>query len=125
MIYRKPNGDLNLDIDAVVKKYPEIAGASGDDAEQRVVSVALVPYLIEELNLQRAGIEKLIEHVSGDGIVLGTIEGNFERYKVEVEEVAKLKEHIKSNRKLIKVSLILLTLNASITLSAIAAFLAS
>ena len=125
MIYRKPNGDLNLDIEAVVKKYPEIIYAGDDDAEQRVISVALVPYLIEELNLQRAGIEKLIEHVSGDGIVLGTIEGNFERYKAEVEEVAKLKEHIKSNRKLIKVSLILLTLNASITLSAIAAFLAS
>ena len=49
MIYRKPNGDLNLDIDAVVKKYPEIAGASGDDAEQRVISVALVPYLIEDI----------------------------------------------------------------------------
>jgi len=49
MIYRKPNGDLNLDIDAVVKKYPEIAGASGDDAEQKVISVALVPYLIMEM----------------------------------------------------------------------------
>ena len=47
--YRKPNGDLNLDIDAVVKKYPEIAGASGDDAEQRVISVALVPYLIQDI----------------------------------------------------------------------------
>ena len=126
MIVRKPNGDLNLDIEAVVKKYPEIAGASDDDAEQRVISTALIPYLIQELNLQRACIEKLIEHTSGDGIVLGTIEeGNFERHKVEVEEVAKLKEHIKSNKKLIKVSLVLLTLNASITLSAIAAFLAS
>ena len=49
MIVRKPNGDLNLDIDKVVKKYPEIVGASGDDAEQRVISVALVPYLIQDI----------------------------------------------------------------------------
>ena len=49
MIYRKANGDLNLDIEAVVKKYPEIIYASDDDAEQRVISVALVPYLIEDI----------------------------------------------------------------------------
>ena len=49
MIYRKPNGDLNLDIDAVLEKYPELAGATDDDAEQKVISVALVPYLIMEM----------------------------------------------------------------------------
>lgn len=59
MIYRKPNGDLNLDIDKVLEKYPELAGATDDDAEQKVISIALVPYLIREIELQRQILENI------------------------------------------------------------------
>jgi len=50
---RKPNGDLNLDIDSVIETYPEIAGSKCDDEEQKAISVALVPYIIEEMKSLR------------------------------------------------------------------------
>jgi len=48
--YKKPNGDLNLDIESVIATYPEIAGSKCDDEEQKAISVALVPYIINKLN---------------------------------------------------------------------------
>lgn len=47
--YRKDNGDLNIDIESVLEIYPEIVGSKCDDAEQKAISVALIPYLIEEM----------------------------------------------------------------------------
>lgn len=54
----KENGDLNLDIESVVEEIPVIRGATDDSAEQRAVSVALMPYVLEELKRQDSGRAK-------------------------------------------------------------------
>lgn len=58
--YRKPNGDLNLDIDSVVKQFPEIAGARCDDEEQKAISVALVPYIIKNIEITQKEVSKVL-----------------------------------------------------------------
>ena len=62
--YRKTNGDLNLDIDSVIQKYPEIAGSKCDDEEQKAISVALVPYMVEENNRNTENLLKINKNLN-------------------------------------------------------------
>ena len=53
------NKDLNLDIESVIKKYPEIAGSKYEEEEQKVISETLAPYIIEENNRNAENILKI------------------------------------------------------------------
>lgn len=62
--YRKPNGDLNLSLESVIEVYPEITGSKCDDEEQKAISVALVPYIIEENNRNTENLFKISQNLN-------------------------------------------------------------
>lgn len=62
--YRKSNGDLNIDVEKLLETFPELRFSACDDEEQKVFSVALVPYMCREINSNTKRLEDLNKRVS-------------------------------------------------------------
>ena len=55
-VVKSQDKEMDWDVNAVLKDYPEIASAVRDDADQKLLDSALTPYIYDRLRVFESGV---------------------------------------------------------------------